>query len=66
MLGKFPLVSLYKTHIIDSVIIARREGIRELIRKRGKKVLLFVVAYYTVRDTLVYIILPLCIAKGIF
>ena len=64
--ARMPLVRQYKTYVIDSIVMARKEGLRAVIKKRGKKVVLFVVAYYTVRDTLVYIVLPLCVAKGIF
>ena len=41
------------------------EQIRELIRQRGWRFVIIVVAYYTIRDTLLYIVLPLLIARGI-
>lgn len=60
------IVKLYKHYIIDSILIVRQHGIKELIKRRGWKFLFFIFAYYLVRDTLVYIVLPLCIAKGLF
>ncbi len=59
------LFRLYKHYVIDSILIARRSGLRELVRQRGKKFFLLVFGYYLVRDTVVYII-TLCIARGLF
>ncbi|MCG8608407.1 hypothetical protein MJD09_25895 [bacterium] len=59
------LVRLYKHYIIDSVLIAKKHGFKELIRQRGIKFLIAVISYYLVRDTLLYIVIPLCVAKGI-
>jgi hypothetical protein len=36
-----------------------------LVRKRGWKLVAIVVAYYLVRDVLLYIVLPLGVAAGI-
>jgi hypothetical protein len=60
------IVRYYQYYIIDSVLIVRREGFKALIRKRGWKVLGFVVGYYLVRDSLVYIIIPYYVARGLF
>jgi len=60
------LVKLYKHYVIDSILIVRRHGMKELLRRRGWKFLFLIFAYYLIRDTLVYIVLPLCIAKGLF
>lgn len=60
------LVRFYKYYIIDSILIVKREGFKALLKKRGWKVFAMVIGYYTVRDTMVYIIIPLLIAKGIF
>jgi hypothetical protein len=59
------LFRLYKHYIIDSVVIVKKSGFRELFRRRGLKFLLVIFTYYLVRDTFVYILIPLCIAKGI-
>jgi hypothetical protein len=42
----------------------RALGWRGLVRKRGWKLVAIVVAYYLVRDTLLYIVLPLGVAAG--
>jgi len=60
------LIRFYKYYIIDSILIVKREGFKALIKKRGWKVFAVVIVYYTIRDTIVYIVLPLLIAKGIF
>jgi hypothetical protein len=60
------LIRFYKYYIIDSILIVKREGFKALIKKRGWKVFAVVIGYYTIRDTIVYIVLPLLIAKGIF
>lgn len=60
------IIRLYKYYIIDSILITKREGFKALLRKRGWKVLAFIIGYYAVRDTLLYVIVPLLIAKSIF
>jgi len=60
------LFRLYKHYIIDSILIVKEFGFKELLRRRGWKFFLVIVGYYLVRDTLVYIIIPFCIAKGLF
>lgn len=60
------ILKLYKHYIIDSVLILRQHGMKELIKRRGWKFLALIFAYYLVRDTLIYIVLPLCVAKGFF
>lgn len=60
------LVRFYKYYIIDSILIVKREGFKALLKKRGWKVFAVVIGYYTVRDTIVYIVVPLLIAEGIF
>lgn len=59
------LLRLYKHYIFDSVIILKNEGWKVLIRKRGTKFLFIIFGYYLIRDTILYIIIPLCIAKGL-
>lgn len=59
------LFRFYKYYIIDSVLIVKREGFKSLIKKRGWKVFAVVIGYYAIRDSILYIIIPLLIAKGI-
>lgn len=60
------LFRLYKFYVIDSILIIKRQGFKELLRQRGWKVVGVVVGYYLVRDTLLYIVIPYGIAKGVF
>lgn len=60
------LIRFYKYYIIDSILIVKREGFKALIKKKGWKVFAVVIGYYTVRDTIFYIIVPFVIAQGIF
>ena len=57
-------VRFYRYAVIDSVLIARRHGVRELLRARGWKFVAAVFTYYLVRDTLLYVVVPLCVARG--
>jgi len=43
----------------------RQLGWRGLLKKRGWKLVVLVVAYYLVRDTVLYILIPLAIAAGV-
>ncbi len=60
------LFRFYKHYIIDSIIIVKKFGFEELVRKRGMKFLYIIIGYYTVRDTLIYIVIPYCVARGLF
>ncbi|MBK9096846.1 MAG: hypothetical protein IPM14_01745 [bacterium] len=62
---KFILVRFYKYYIIDSIIIVKDHGLKELFKRRGWKFLLIIISYYAVRDTLIYLIIPYLAAKGI-
>jgi len=56
---------LYHYAVLDSVRIVHRRGWRELIRQRGWKFFAAILAYYIVRDTLLYVVIPLCVARGL-
>lgn len=60
------LFRLYKYYIIDSILIVKNSGLEALIRKRGMKFFYVIIGYYLVRDTLIYIVLPYCVARGLF
>ncbi len=60
------LFRLYKLYIVDSILIAKNHGFKELARQRGKKFFFGIIAYYAVGDSIVYILIPICIARGIF
>ena len=44
----------------------RRLGWKGLLKKRGWKLVAIVVLYYLVRDTVLYILIPLAVAAGLF
>ena len=59
------LFRLYRYYIIDSILIVKNSGFKALIRKRGVKFFYVIIGYYLVRDTLIYIVIPYCIARGL-
>lgn len=59
------LIRFYKYYIIDSVLIVKREGFKSLLKKRGWKVFAVIIAYYTIRDSILYILVPYLLASGI-
>jgi hypothetical protein len=60
------LVNIYRYYVIDSVLIIKNGGIRELLRTRGFKFILVVIVYYIVRDSMIYLIIPFLVARGLF
>jgi hypothetical protein len=58
-------VRLYRYAVIDSLLIVKRRGLRELLRRRDWKFVAAVIAYYLVRDSLLYIIVPLLVTRGL-
>lgn len=58
-------VRLYRYAILDSLRIVKTHGFRELLRQRGWRFVAGIVAYYLVRDTLLYVVLPLAVAGGL-
>lgn len=59
------IIRLYKTYVIDSIVIVKQHGLKELTKRRGWKFLLAIFLYYLVRDSIIYIVIPLLIAKRI-
>lgn len=57
---------LYRYAVLDSVRIVKAGGFRELFRQRGWRFVGAVVAYYLVRDVLLYLVLPFVVARGLF
>jgi hypothetical protein len=58
-------VRLYRSAVIDSLRIVKRRGLRGLLRQRGWKFIAAVIAYYLVRDSVLYIVVPLLVARGL-
>jgi hypothetical protein len=65
LVQKNPLLRLYRHYVIDSVLILKRRGLRELVRQRRWKFLLLIAGYYLVRDTIFYVAIPLLVARGL-
>ena len=60
------VLRVYHYAVLDSVALVRRHGWREALRQRGWKFFAVVVAYYLVRDTVLYVLVPLCLARRLF
>ncbi len=60
------IIKLYKHYVIDSIILVKRFGLKELLRRRGAKFFGIIIGYYLVRDTLLYVLLPYAVARGLF
>ena len=59
------IYKLYKYYIVDSIYITKEEGLKTLIKKRGLKFIIIILAYYLIRDILLYALIPYLIAVGI-
>jgi hypothetical protein len=66
LLQQNPFFRSYKHYVIDSALILKRQGFKELVRQRGWKFLLAIAGYYLVRDTMLYVAVPLLVARGLF
>jgi len=60
------LFRLYQHYISDSILIVKQSGFKALLRQRGLKFFGIIIAYYLVRDTLLYVIIPYCVTKRLF
>ncbi len=60
------LFRLYKHYLFDSIMIVKQSGFRALLQQRGWKFFGLIIGYYTVRDTLLYIVIPYGVAAGLF
>lgn len=64
-LKRLALARHYKRLVMEPVRITRAYGLMEVRRRRGWKVFLFIIFYYLIRDTLIYLLVPLLIARGL-
>jgi len=60
---KFSLFRHYKYYVLDSIYIVRNYGFKTLLALRGFKILLLIIFYYLIRDSILYLIIPFFIAK---
>jgi hypothetical protein len=50
--------------IQEWVSLLKTQGIKGFIKEKGWKILLAIFLFYLVRDTILYIIIPVLIARG--
>ena len=60
---QFSLLRLYKYYVLDNIYIVRNYGFKTLLALRGFKILLLIILYYLIRDSILYLIIPFFIAK---
>jgi len=60
------LKKLYKPPIVQEwTTLLREKGIKEFVRLKGWKIVVAIVVFYLIRDTLLYIVIPFMIAQGL-
>jgi hypothetical protein len=47
------------------IAIYKKEGFKGIVRKGGWKILFYFFMFYLIRDTIIYILLPYLVVKGI-
>ena len=52
--------------MLKYIDIYKKEGFKAAVKAAGWKVVVLIIIYYLVRDTLLYILIPYLIAKGFF
>ena len=60
------IFKLYKHYLVDSILLVKQFGCKELLRRRGKKFFYAIIGYYLLRDTVLYLIIPYAVARGLF
>lgn len=59
------LKKIFKPPIIQEwTVLLRQEGLKGFVRQKGWKILAAIFLFYLVRDSVIYIIIPLLIAQG--
>ncbi len=60
------IFKLYAHYLVDSILLVKQFGCKELLRRRGKKFFYAIIGYYLVRDMVLYLIIPYAVARGLF
>lgn len=56
---------IFKPKIIQEwTSLLREKGLKGFIKAKGWKVVLAIFTYYLIRDTLLYVVIPILIAQG--
>ncbi len=59
-------MSFYRPQFIKSWLsIVREEGIKSLLKQKGWKVVVAFILFYLVRDSILYIIIPILAINGV-
>lgn len=60
------IFKLYQYYLVDSIRMVKEFGFKELLRRRGAKFFYIIIGYYLVRDTILYLVMPYLITRGLF
>jgi len=52
--------------MLKYIDIYKKEGFKAALKAAGWKIVILIIVYYLVRDSLLYIVIPYLIAKGVF
>ena len=52
--------------IVEWTNLLKDEGLKSFMKKKGWTVLLIIVIFYTIRDGILYVLMPYLIYKGLF
>ena len=52
--------------MLKYIDINKKEGFKAALKAAGWKIVILIIVYYLVRDSLLYIVIPYLIAKGVF
>ena len=59
------LKKIFKPPVIQEwTSLLREQGLRAFVRQKGWKIVVAIFLFYLVRDSVIYIIIPLLIAQG--
>ncbi len=63
---RFTLSNIFKPLFIKEwMALWKKVGFRGFIKEKGWKVVVLVILFYLIRDSILYIILPILAAKGV-
>jgi len=61
-----PFKNLFKSKLLSKYVkIFKQNGFKGVLKEGGWKILIYFFLYYLIRDTILYIIIPYLIVKGI-
>ena len=61
-----PFKNPFKSKVLSKYVkIFKKDGFKGILKEGGWKILIYFFLYYLIRDTILYIIIPYLIVKGI-